>query len=389
MARHGRAGVHRVSEQLHDPEQPAVDDRQARDDVRASRRSGWTPTSASAPTAAWRRSASATRRPPASTPPGTLLPTTGNAYASFLLGELNTTTVIEDSQVATSGRFYTYAFWAQDDFKVTPKLTLNLGLRYDIMKPYTEMYDRWSFMNPDLPNPARRRYRGALQFAGYGENSCQCRTPIETYYGRRPAARRRLQPDRADGAARRLRHHAIRAAARSAVAPARETAPGSLGFSANADLPEPDGFDPGLQLEQRRAVVSGAAVLRSHAQHRLRDGPGHGRRRHLRRSRDRRASAALSELERRPAVRARRRTITVGATYAGSNGDFLGGSRRGFFSNQLDPKYPRARQPADAAGDARQRRRGARPSCPAWRCPTRTSRAPSRRCCGRSRSTQA
>ncbi len=33
------------------------------------------------------------------------------------------------------------------------------------------------------------------------------------------------------------------------------------------------------------------------------------------------------------------RTITVGASYAGSRGDFLGGSGRGFFSNQLEPKY--------------------------------------------------
>ena len=32
-------------------------------------------------------------------------------------------------------------------------------------------------------------------------------------------------------------------------------------------------------------------------------------------------------------------TMTVGATYAGSRGDFLGGSGRGFFSNQLDPQY--------------------------------------------------
>src|SRR5439155_11880752 len=56
---------------------------------------------------------------------GTLLTTTGNAYASFLLGELNATTVVQDSEVATSGRFYTYAWWAQDDFKLRPNLTLN------------------------------------------------------------------------------------------------------------------------------------------------------------------------------------------------------------------------------------------------------------------------
>jgi len=40
-------------------------------------------------------------------PTGTLLTTTGHAYASFLLGDLNGTNVVEDSQIATSGRFYT------------------------------------------------------------------------------------------------------------------------------------------------------------------------------------------------------------------------------------------------------------------------------------------
>ncbi len=33
------------------------------------------------------------------------------------------------------------------------------------------------------------------------------------------------------------------------------------------------------------------------------------------------------------------RTLTIGATYAGSRGDFLGGSGRGFFANQLDPRF--------------------------------------------------
>ena len=114
---------------------------------------------------------------------GTLNAATGNAYASFLLGDLSAANVIEDSQVATSGRFRGYAFWAQDDLKLSSRLSLNLGLRYDIMRPYTEVYDRWSFMNPDLANPAVGGYPGAIQFAGFGENSCQCRTPIKTYFG--------------------------------------------------------------------------------------------------------------------------------------------------------------------------------------------------------------
>ena len=107
----------------------------------------------------------------------------GNAYASFLLGAVNNTNVIEDSAIGTSGRFYNAAWWVSDDFKVSPKLTLNLGLRYDIMLPYREKYDRWSFFNPELPNPAASGYPGALQFAGDGPNSCNCRTPIKTNYG--------------------------------------------------------------------------------------------------------------------------------------------------------------------------------------------------------------
>src|SRR5205814_7162076 len=69
------------------------------------------------------------------------------------------------------------------DFKLRPNLALNLGVRYDIMKPYTELYDRWSFLDPNLPNPAVGGYPGAIMFAGNGADSCHCRTPIKTYYG--------------------------------------------------------------------------------------------------------------------------------------------------------------------------------------------------------------
>src|SRR5712692_349098 len=175
---------------------------------------------------------------------GTLLTTTGNAYASFLLGDLNGTNVVEDSQVATSGRFYTYAFWAQDVFKPRPNLTLNLGLRYDIMKPYTEVYDRWSFLDPNLPNQAVGGYPGAIVFAGDVVNSCHCRTPIKTYYG---AIGPRL------GLAYSLNDRTVVRAAyginysrRGAVggrAGARNGT-GTLGFSANASFPSANGFDP-------------------------------------------------------------------------------------------------------------------------------------------------
>ena len=113
---------------------------------------------------------------------GTLLTNTGSSYASFLLGYLNSSNVIGDYVVGTGAGFVNYSWWVQDDFKVTPRLTLNLGLRQDIMEPYKELKDRWSFLNPDLANPAAGGRLGALQFAGFGEASCKCRTPIKTHY---------------------------------------------------------------------------------------------------------------------------------------------------------------------------------------------------------------
>ncbi|MGH9663438.1 MAG: TonB-dependent receptor, partial [Bryobacteraceae bacterium] len=114
---------------------------------------------------------------------GNRLTSTGNSYASYLLGEMASSTVQEDSVVGTWARFTSYAWWLNDDFKVMPRLSLNLGLRYDLMLPYREVLDRESFFNPTLPSPAADGYPGALMFYGSGPNSCQCSTNIKTYGG--------------------------------------------------------------------------------------------------------------------------------------------------------------------------------------------------------------
>ena len=57
-----------------------------------------------------------------------------------------------------------FAFYAQDDFKVNDRLTINAGLRYDILVPFTEAHNNIIFVNRTEPNPgAGGRSRGGDQ----------------------------------------------------------------------------------------------------------------------------------------------------------------------------------------------------------------------------------
>jgi len=103
---------------------------------------------------------------------------TGYAYGSFLLGAVQTSN--RPVQIVNTNYYQNnYDFYVQDDYKVSAKLTLNLGVRWQILPGLTEKNGYMTNLDLTLPNAAAGNRPGALRFADQeGKN-----TFMDTYYG--------------------------------------------------------------------------------------------------------------------------------------------------------------------------------------------------------------
>jgi hypothetical protein len=103
--------------------------------------------------------------------------TPGFPYASFLLGSVDNAN-IDPTYDARFGH-HALGLYAQDSWKVTPKFTLDYGLRWDYSTYYTEQYGRSPQFDPSLANPTAGGHPGATIY----QANCNCQFAHNYPYG--------------------------------------------------------------------------------------------------------------------------------------------------------------------------------------------------------------
>ena len=71
---------------------------------------------------------------------------TGNAAADFLLGKAQSLTVASPV-LEQAGMETTIYSWVQDDWKLSRRLTFNLGLRYELPLPWVHPENEWGTLH--------------------------------------------------------------------------------------------------------------------------------------------------------------------------------------------------------------------------------------------------
>jgi hypothetical protein len=119
--------------------------------------------------------------------PTTASSTAGNSIASLLLGAGSSGNLYQAWKNVAAQSVY-YAGYFQDDWRVSQRLTLNLGLRYDYDEPRTERFNRFNWFDPFVASPLASKFpglKGGLQFVGVDGHSRHQFTPDRNNLGPR------------------------------------------------------------------------------------------------------------------------------------------------------------------------------------------------------------
>lgn len=110
--------------------------------------------------------------------------TEGAGMASFLLGMLGGGSIEHTMSIASASDYA--SLYAQDDWKVASKLTLNIGMHFGVDQPRTERFNRLSYFDIDAASPIAGKVpvfpnlKGAMRFVD-GENRRQTPTDMNNF----------------------------------------------------------------------------------------------------------------------------------------------------------------------------------------------------------------
>jgi len=102
----------------------------------------------------------------------------GVPMASFLAGTVSTASVAKSQRLANQRRYL--ALFVQDDWKITRKLTLNIGTDYSLEFPITERYNRKMWFDRTVPSPLTQTI-GLPLVGGFRFADSSTRGPIDLY----------------------------------------------------------------------------------------------------------------------------------------------------------------------------------------------------------------
>ncbi len=88
---------------------------------------------------------------------------TGNSMASFLLGEVNSASVLVSDKIRSRAQYA--ALYVQDDWRLTERLTVNYGLRWEVELPRYVVDNKQNSFDPQAVNPVSGT-PGIVTFSG-------------------------------------------------------------------------------------------------------------------------------------------------------------------------------------------------------------------------------